>query len=151
MSFWSMLGTFFISPLKLVFECIFQAVYEIIANPGVCIIFLSLAMNFLVLPLYKRADAMQEQARDTEARLAPGVKHIKKTFSGNERMMMLQTYYRQNNYSPANALHGSVSLLLEIPFFMAAYQFLSHLELLKGVSFGIFPTSPSHRSPLRLR
>ncbi|MBQ9890810.1 MAG: YidC/Oxa1 family membrane protein insertase [Firmicutes bacterium] len=136
MSFWSMLGTFFISPLKLVFECIFQAVYEIIANPGVCIIFLSLAMNFLVLPLYKRADAMQEQARDTEARLAPGVKHIKKTFSGNERMMMLQTYYRQNNYSPANALHGSVSLLLEIPFFMAAYQFLSHLELLKGVSFG---------------
>ena len=136
MSFGSMLSTFFISPLKLVFECIFQAVYELIANPGVCIIFLSLAMNFLVLPLYKRADAMQEHARDTENRLAPGIKHIKKTFSGNERMMMLQTYYRQNNYSPANALHGSVSLLLEIPFFMAAYQFLSHLELLKGVSFG---------------
>ena len=51
-------------------------------------------------------------------------------------MMMLQTYYRQNDYSPTNALRGSVSLLLEIPFFMAAYQFLSHLELLQGVGFG---------------
>jgi hypothetical protein len=29
-----------------------------------------------------------------------------------------------------------VSLLLEIPFFMAAYQFLSHLSILNGISFG---------------
>jgi membrane protein insertase Oxa1/YidC/SpoIIIJ len=79
---------------------------------------------------------MQERARDTEAALKKGVDHIKKTFSGNERMMMLQTYYRQNHYSPTNALKGSVSLLLEIPFFMAAYQFLSGLNLLQGVSFG---------------
>ena len=49
---------------------------------------------------------------------------------------MLQTYYRQNNYKPTNALNGSVSLLLEIPFFMAAYQFLSGLTVLDGVSFG---------------
>ncbi|MBO5254172.1 MAG: YidC/Oxa1 family membrane protein insertase, partial [Clostridia bacterium] len=40
------------------------------------------------------------------------------------------------NYSPLSALNGSVSLLLEIPFFMAAYQFLSNLDILNGVSFG---------------
>ena len=136
MSFWSMLSAFFIGPLKLVFEVIFQISYTLIHNPGISIIFLSLAMNFLVLPLYKRADAMQIKARDAEARLKPGIDHIKKTFSGSERMMVLQTYYKQNHYSPANSLHGSVSLLLEVPFFMAAYQFLSRLELLKGVSFG---------------
>ena len=51
-------------------------------------------------------------------------------------MMMLQTYYRQNNYKPTSALNGSVSLLLEILFFMAAYQFLSHLEILNGASLG---------------
>ena len=136
MTFGAMLSTFFIGPLKLVFETIFQISYLIVHDPGVSIIFLSLAMNFLVLPLYKRADAMQIKARDAEARLKPGIDHIKKTFSGSERMMVLQTYYRQNNYSPANSLHGSVSLLLEVPFFMAAYQFLSHLELLKGVGFG---------------
>jgi len=71
-----------------------------------------------------------------ENRLKPGVDHIKKTFTGDERMMMLQTYYRQNNYSPTDALNGSASLLLEVPFFIAAYQFLSHVACLQGVSLG---------------
>jgi len=136
MSFLSILETFFIGPLKLMFEIIFQVVNSMVNDPGISIIFLSLVMNLLVLPLYRRADAMQEQARDIEAKLHDGVTHIKKTFSGDERMMMLQAYYRQNNYSPTNALRGSVSLLLEIPFFMAAYQFLSHLSILNGISFG---------------
>lgn len=136
MSLWSVLETLFLGPLKLIFEIIFRCANNIVENPGVAIIFLSLVMNILVLPLYKRADAMQERTRDIEAKLQKGVSHIKKTFSGDERMMMLQTYYRQNNYKPTNALNGSVSLLLEIPFFMAAYQFLSGLEVLDGVPFG---------------
>ncbi len=136
MSFLSILETVFIGPLKLVFEIIFNMAHRATNHPGLAIIFLSLIMNILVLPLYKRADAMQEQSRDVEARLQKGVRHIKKTFSGDERMMILQTYYRQNHYKPTNALKGSVSLLLEIPFFMAAYQFLSHLGILDGVSFG---------------
>jgi len=136
MSFFSLLGTMLIGPLKLVFEIIFQTANDIVQNPGIAIIFLSLAMNFLVLPLYKRADAMQEAARDTEARLHDGVAHIKKTFSGDERMMILQAYYRQNGYKPTDVMKGSVSLLLEIPFFMAAYQFLSHLPTLNGIHFG---------------
>lgn len=136
MSFFSILENIFIGPLKLIFEVIFETAHRFVGHPGFAIVFLSLLMNILVLPLYRRADAMQEAARDTEARLQKGVSHIKKTFSGDERMMILQTYYRQNNYKPTSALNGSVSLLLEIPFFMAAYQFLSHLEILNGVSFG---------------
>ena len=120
MTFGAMLRTLIIDPLKLIFEIIFQLVYAPVRNPGVCIIALSLVMNFLVLPLYRRADEMQEKQRDREAALAPGIAHIRKTFSGNERMMMLQTYYRQSHYSPLHAFRGSVSLLLEIPFFMAA-------------------------------
>ncbi len=136
MTIFSILETLFIGPLKLVFEVIFSVANSFVGNPGLSIIFLSLVMNILVLPLYRRADAMQEAARDIENKLNKGVTHIKKTFTGDERMMILQTYYRQNHYKPTDALHGSVSLLLEIPFFMAAYQFLSHLEILNGVSFG---------------
>ncbi len=136
MSFLNILGTLLIGPLKLVFEIIFDYANRLVGNPGIAIIFLSLIMNILVLPLYRRADAMQEASRDIEMKLSKGVTHIKKTFSGDERMMILQTYYRQNNYKPTNALNGSISLLLEIPFFMAAYQFLSGLDILNGVSFG---------------
>ncbi len=136
MSVFSILETIFIGPLKLIFEFIFHYAYTFLNNPAAAIIVLSLMMNILVLPLYKRADAMQEEARDIENKLHKGVAHIKKSFSGDEKMMILQTYYRQNNYKPTDALKGSVSLLLEIPFFMAAYQFLSHLAVLNGATLG---------------
>lgn len=136
MSFLSILNSLLLKPLELAFEVIYMMANRIVGNPGLSIIILSLAMNFLVLPLYKRADAMQEEERQMELKLHKGVTHIKKTFSGDEKMMILQTYYRQNNYKPTYMLRGAVSLLLEIPFFIAAYQFLSHLELLNGVSLG---------------
>ncbi len=136
MTFFNILGSLLIGPLKLIFEIIYELAHRMVGHPGLAIIFLSLIMNILVLPLYRRADAMQEAARDVEAKLAPGVDRIKRAFKGDERMMILQTYYRQNNYKPTDALNGSVSLLLEVPFFMAAYQFLSKLEILKGVSLG---------------
>lgn len=137
MSLITFLETLLIGPLKLLFEIIFVIAYRLLGNnPGLSIIALSLLMNVMVLPLYRRADAMQEEARDIEAKLHDGVAHIKKTFSGDERMMILQAYYRQNNYKPTDALNGSASLLLEVPFFMAAYQFLSNLDMLDYVAFG---------------
>ena len=137
MSFLTMLYSLFLMPIQLVFEVIFSYAYRIAGErPGLAIIALSLAINLLVLPLYRRADTMQDEERKIEAKLHDGVSHIKKAFRGAERTMILQTYYRQNNYSPLYVLRSAVSLLLEIPFFIAAYRFLSGLELLNGVSFG---------------
>ena len=136
MTFGSVIYNIFIGPLELFFEVVYTLAFRAIENHGLSIIFLSLAMNFLVLPLYRQADKMQAKQRDIENALAPGVKHIKKTFKGDEQYMILQTYYRQNNYKPTDALKGSVSLLLEIPFFIAAYHFLSHLTALEGIPFG---------------
>lgn len=136
MSFGEIIYSLLFKPLQLLFEVIYVFAYNIIGNPGLTIIVLSIVMNFLVLPLYKRADAIQEEQRNTEAKLHKGVSHIKKTFRGDEKMMILQTYYRQNGYKPTYVLRSAISLLLEIPFFIAAYRFLSELELLKGVPFG---------------
>ena len=137
MSFPTMLYQFFLMPIQLVFEVIFSYAYMLTGEQaGIAIISLSLTMNLLVLPLYRRADALQEEERLTEARLHDGIAHIKKSFRGDERTMILQTYYRQNNYSPLYVLRSAVSLFLEIPFFIVAYNFLSGLTLLQGVTFG---------------
>lgn len=136
MSFWAILYSLTIRPLQLFFEVIYTITNTWIHNPGLSIVVLSLAMNFLVLPLYKRADAVQEEEKNIENKLRDGVAHIRKTFKGDEKMMILNTYYRQNNYRPTDVFKGSISLFLEIPFFIAAYQFLSHLSVLQGVSFG---------------
>ena len=136
MSIGEIIYKIFIGPLEMFFEVVFSIANRHVSNPAYAIIVLSLAMNFLVLPLYRRADALQAEERDRENALAPWIRHIKKTFKGDERFMMLQAYYRENNYKPTDSLKGSVSLFLEIPFFIAAYHFLSHLETLKGVAFG---------------
>ncbi len=135
MSFLTMLFNLIIGPLKMLFELIFALINRF-GSPGISIVALSLCMNLLVLPLYRRADAIQDEEREAEARLAPGVEHIRRTFHGDQRFMTLQTYYRQNHYSQTHALKGALPLVLEIPFFIAAYQFLSGLNLLKNASFG---------------
>ena len=92
MSVLSALYTLIISPLMLLFEVLFMIANRIIGNEGLTIIFLSLAVNFLVLPLYKRADELQAEERDIQAKMAPHIKHIKRTFKGDERFFMLQKY-----------------------------------------------------------
>lgn len=137
MDFLALLYQLIFMPLQIMFEVIYYLAFKLIGNPGVAIIALSFVFNLLVLPLYNRADAIQEEEREVEAKLSKGVEHIKKTFKGDEQLMMLQAYYRKNGYSPFDSLKGSLSLFLQIPFFVAAYQFLSNLEILNGASFGI--------------
>ena len=136
MTFLSALYTLILSPLELLFEVVFTVANRIIGNPGLSIIFLSLAFNFLVLPLYKRADELQAEERDIQAKMAYRIKRIKSTFKGDERFMMLQEYYRINHYKPIYQLKSSVSLLLQIPFFIAAYRLLSRMQCLQGAKFG---------------
>ena len=130
------LDALLIRPLTLVFEMIFALAWRFTDEPGVCIVFLSLAVNLLVLPLYRRADAVQAQEQEREKRLAPWREHIRRTFRGDERTMIEQAYYREAGYKPWHALRGSLPLLLEVPFFIAAYRYLSGLQLLRGASFG---------------
>ena len=72
MSFWDILGTLLIKPLQLLFEVVFVMANRVVGDPGLAIIALSLAMNFLVLPLYRRADAMLEEVSEKELRLNQG-------------------------------------------------------------------------------
>ncbi len=116
-------------------ETVFTASMKILGNPGLSIIFVSLFVQILVLPLYKRAEAMQEAERQKQQEMKPFIDHIKKTFKKDERFMMLTTYYRQQGYEPIMSLRGTLSLLLQIPFFIAAFHYLSNLQLLRGTSF----------------
>ena len=128
---------FLFGPLELLFEVIYGVAFHIVdGNAGAAVIPLSLCLNFLLLPLYNRADAIQREEREREKQMSPGVVHINRVFKGDERYMMLQAYYRLNHYKPVMALRSSLPLLLEIPFFVAAYHFLSNLADFHSTSFG---------------
>ncbi len=116
---------------------VYSLAFHFLQSCGASIFPLSLVVNLLLLPFYKRADAIQKEERDRQKAMEPFVDHIKKTFKGDERYMMLQTFYRQHNYKPVYALRSSVALLLEVPFFIAAFHFLSNLQDMKFADFGI--------------
>ena len=133
----ALLYSVFIYPIELILEFIFSVIYDMRNSAFLAIIGVSLVVNILLLPLYDRADRISREERDRQQAMARWVKHIRNSFSGDERFMMLQTYYRKQDYHFIYSLRSSVSLLLQIPFFVAAYHFLSNLKLLNGYGFRI--------------
>ena len=134
---WNVLYRVILAPLELVFDTVYTLGFRMTGSPGLSVVLLSLAINLMLLPLHRRADLIQQEEREQAQRLKPGIQKIRRAFRGDERFMILQTYYRQNHYKPYYVLKGSISLLLEVPFFMAAYRYLSGLGLLKGAAFGL--------------
>ena len=128
------LYTIVIYPVYQIIEFIYQLFLRL-SNEGGAIIGVSIGVTLLCLPLYAVAERWQETERDIQAKLKPGVKRIKKFFKGDEQYMILSTFYRQHHYHPLMAMRSSFGLLIQIPFFIAAYSFLSHREELQGVSF----------------
>jgi YidC/Oxa1 family membrane protein insertase len=131
----SILYTLIIYPLSQIIELVYVAFDDTFYIHGVSIIGVSIAVSLLCLPLYAVAEHWQQVERNTEKNLETGVKRIKAVFRGDEQYMILSTYYRENGYHPIMALRSSFGLLIQIPFFIAAYIFLSTLPQLKGAGF----------------
>ncbi|MBR3105379.1 MAG: membrane protein insertase YidC [Lachnospiraceae bacterium] len=130
-----MLYRLFILPIEYLIEVVFTIMNGFFGHEGYAIIAVSMTISTLVLPLYLRADAIQEAEQKKQKAMERWIGHIKKTFTGDERYMMTNAYYAEMGYKPLYALKGLIPLLLQIPFFIAAYHFLSNLKCLQGTSF----------------
>ncbi len=124
-----------ISPLEYIIENLFSLFfYALEFNIGIAIFTISFCVTLLSLPFYCRADKIRKEEDEKFSKIKPYADKIKKNFKGDEQFFLLQTLYRQHDYNPIMALRNSFSLLLQIPFFIAAYHFFSNLELFNGYS-----------------
>ena len=124
-----------IYPIELILEVVFTLLFDWRHNPGLAIVGVSVTVNILSLPLYRRADLISDLEKQKQKAMAPWTRHIRRTFKGDERFMMLSAYYRTQKYKPLYVLRSSIPLLMQIPFFIAAYHFLSNLGRLHGTPF----------------
>ncbi len=131
----SFLYSLTIYPIKQIIEFFYVLFSVASKNQGISIIGVSLIFTLLCLPLYITAEKWQEIERETQNRMKKQIQRIKTAFKGDEQYMMISTYYRQQHYHPLMALRSSFGLLIQIPFFIAAYSFLAHLQQLQGSSF----------------
>jgi len=131
----NILYTIIINPIVQIIEVVYLFFFKVSKNVVFSVFGVSLTVSFLSLPLYIMAERWQSIERDTLRRLKPSINKIKSVFSGDEQFMILSTFYRQNHYHPLYSLRSSIGLIVQIPFFIAAYLFLSNLAVLRGVSF----------------
>ncbi len=119
-----------ILPIEYVMETVFFIIYHFTDNTYAAIAGLSLFVGLITLPLFNNADRISSRIKEKKNELNEMSEHIKKCFRGDERTMILSAHYRLNGYSPLSDIVTLLPLLLQIPFFIAAYRFLSGTELL---------------------
>ncbi|MCF0126116.1 MAG: membrane protein insertase YidC, partial [Clostridia bacterium] len=135
MTFGNILYTVILYPLVQIIEISYFLFDKLFDNTGIAILGVSLTVTLLCLPLYIVAEHWQQVERDTQKKLKPGIDRIKSVFKSDEQYMILSTFYKQNHYHPMMALRSSFGLLIQVPFFMAAYSCLSKMPALQGESF----------------
>ena len=124
-----------IFPITQIIEFSFFFSQKVFKETGISLVFISIVISILCLPLYNVAEKWQESERSLQKRMKPKIDRIRAVFSGDERYLITSAYYRQNHYHPIYALRGSFSLLIQVPFFIAAYAYLSNLEAFNGARF----------------
>ena len=128
----------FIQPIEILLIFIFSITENLSSSRSTQIIYLSLAVSILLVPIYNLFDYWQNKDRIVEKAMNPKLNMVKNSFQGQERFAMLKTVYRQFGYHPIYGVRNSLGFLLQIPFFIAAYQFLSYNPAFQDISSGMF-------------
>ncbi len=135
MTFANALYTIILYPLIQIIEIAFFLFDKLFDNTGIATMGVSLTVTLLCLPLYIVAENWEETERRTQSEMKTRITRIKQTFKGDEQYMIMSHMYKLHHYHPIMALRSSFGLLIQIPFFMAAYSCLSNLPALKDQSF----------------
>lgn len=133
----SFLYNIFIYPIEFILETSFYF-FKVYTKSSyiVSIFFISLVVNFISLPLYNIAERWQQKERDIQNKMKPMIDNIKAVFKGDQRYLLIRTCQRINGYKTIYAFRGTLGLLIQIPFFIAAYHFMNNLDGLEFAQFG---------------
>ncbi|MDR2965756.1 MAG: membrane protein insertase YidC [Treponema sp.] len=125
-----------IGPIVLILESVYGFLVLVVRNNhGFAVLGISVIVSLLCLPLYLKAEKLQEKERLIQQKMAKKIAQIKQYFKKDEQYMLISMYYRINHYHPIMSLRSSFGLLIQVPFFIAAYHFLSGFEPLQGEPF----------------
>lgn len=125
-----------IYPIEFIIEIIFYFFNNVVkCNYAASFFFLSLAINFLSLPIYNIAESWQAKERAIQNKMKPTIENIKAVYKGDKRYLLIRACQKINGYKMIYAFRGTLGLLIQIPFFLAAYNFIHNLPRLRLESF----------------
>ena len=133
----NILFNIFIYPIEYLMKSIIDMMFNITNNYGISIILLSIIINIIILPLYYLAEKLKNDNQKILDRLQPRIDDLKRNYNKRILHFYIQALYKTNNYHPINNIKASLGLLLQIPFFIAAFHFIGNYEAFNNISFGL--------------
>lgn len=130
-----MINLMITKPLAGFLGWIFEGVYGISDNYGISLIVLSIIVNIILIPVYYPIEKLKKRNKEKQKDMDSELDEIKEVYKGQERFYYVNALHRQYKYNPLRSLVPSLGLLIQIPFFMAAYYMLSHYSGYSGHSF----------------
>jgi YidC/Oxa1 family membrane protein insertase len=122
-------------PFVAIVEFLFLGSLRLTRDPGTAVLCLSLALSLLLLPLFFHIEKLKRRQRGIQNAMQGALDEISATYRGRERHYYTREIHRLHGYSPVAALIPSLGLLVQIPFLLAAYRYLSTYPGFEGASF----------------
>ena len=76
---WNLLYNLIVMPIQMVVEITYLLMSRFLGNQGFAIIAVSIVIQTLILPLYKRSDALQDEEREKQKKMEHWVKPVSYT------------------------------------------------------------------------
>lgn len=125
-------------PIIIFLQTIFESINIVTSNYLVSIILLSFLVNIFLFPFSLWAQKLQNKEKVISSKLKAYIVEFKSVYKGSELNAVTSTLFRQHNYHPIYSLRSILGLLVQVPFFIAAFYFLSNYEKFIGVETILF-------------
>ena len=124
-----------VKPIETILSLLFNLYVGVSHSYGLSIILLSLTVTVIMFPLFYIAEVWKRKEQVVEKRMKKRLAYIKKYYTGQQRYCMIKATHRLEGYTAASSFRTSFGLLIQIPFFFAAYHLLSHYQGFQGLGW----------------
>ncbi len=104
-------------------------------SSGIALIILSIVINAIFIPISILAKKIEVKERDKQKIIKEEVREVKKEYKGEEAFRKIEAIYKKHNYNIFLSFRANLSLLVMIPFFVAAVITLNENQVFTNKSF----------------
>lgn len=123
-----------IQPIFFLIETLFYRIYNFSGNIILAVISVSVAVVGLCLPFTVASEKIIKKNEKIKQQINSKLKSIKKNFKGDEKFLLIRELYKKHNYSPVSEIKSLLGILIQIPFFIAAFLFFSNLNVSSDIA-----------------
>ncbi|MCG8530720.1 MAG: YidC/Oxa1 family membrane protein insertase [Desulfovibrionales bacterium] len=123
---------FTIYPIEVALKSLFFLLHDSTGSYVAALLLLSVVVRCITTPIEKFANAIVANEQALQKVFTPQLERITRDFSGAEKHAAIQRLYTRYSYHPIMAIRGTVGLLVQLPFFIAAFIMIGTLPELKG-------------------